>query len=345
MAMDQYDGANRVDLDFWNYQSLREKKEIQLMTKRSKILLPLIALLLAANLFFWFRDPSRQSLDFDPMAFAVEDTASLSSITFEKTGLSSLLEKSESGWTVNSEFPVDANLLRVFKSVMTQLRVKRQISDQELQSLVSRIRNEGTEVSITSNDGKLLFTVLGNETKTRTYFITADSETGYEVEIPGYSDYIGGIFNLQPNQWRDRLIFSGNWRTIQSLTIDYTNEQYGDLDIRFEGDFFTVKGVQELDSNQVVGFFDQFSYLQANEIITGTNYPRYDSLKETAPFLTMNIDDIKLPDTYQLKIFPPLEGESVLLVTDNKGEMMVFSENRIQNFFAQPQDFIYQPAK
>ena len=315
------------------------------MTKRSKYLLPTIVILLAANLFFWFRDSSKQSLDFDPRAFAVTDTAKVNIIAFKRTGKSSLLQKKDSGWILNEEYPVDGNLLRVFKSVMTRLRVKRKISEQELQDILQRVEEDGTEVSITLNEGKLLFTVIGNETRTRTYFVSADRQSGYEVEIPGYSEYIGGIFTLQPNQWRDRLIFNGNWRTIQSLTIDYSNEQYGDLDIRFKGDFFEVKGVEELDSSQVVGFFDQFSYLQANEIITGTDFPRYDSLKDTAPFLTMTINDIKLPENYQLEIFPPLEGESVLLVTDNKDEMMVFSENRIQNFFAQPQDFIYQGPK
>lgn len=313
------------------------------MSKKAIRLIIWVFILAAANVLVAFWEPGRQNLNFDPTAYAVTDTSAYVSMSFTFNAQQNRIERTTNGWELNNRYKVDRNLLRVFQSVMQQIRIKRKLGETELTELTQRLKNDGTRVDLTLNEGKLIFHILGNEMMTKTYALSEDLSEGFEVEIPGYNDYLGSIFALKTSQWRDRTIFSGNWRTIQSLAIDYSSDKYGDLEIWFEDDFFKVKGVNAIDSNQVVGYFEQFQYLQANEMIEKGAYERYDSLTETTPFLKMKINDIKLEESYEITIFPPLENEKILLVTDNKGNMMVFDENRIQNYFAQPQDFIYQP--
>ena len=182
------------------------------------------------------------------------------------------------------------------------------------------------------------FQVLGDANATKTYFLVADE--GYQVEIPGYSDYVGAIFQLRKDQWRDRLVINGNWRSIQKLEVDYAGEGE-DLSIRFADAFFEVSLVDALDSNAVINYLNEFEFLRANERISPGRFPRLDSLAQTAPEAIITIDDIKGSEPLQLVIFPAIPGDQFRLVLDPNNLMAVFEEERVRALLRRPADFKY----
>lgn len=308
------------------------------MKRKNIRLIVFIILLLAVNLIFWTWKPDYERLNYNPERFTILDTASVEKIVLTGKEGENTLARSGSGWVLNGEYPVDENLKKILLSVLNKVRIKRELSEEEIKE-VKRSQGHETKVNVEGVDISP-FTVKGNANLTKTYFLEGDA--GFEVEIPGYSDYVGGVFQLTRDQWRDRMVFSGNWRSIQELVIDYQGLQLQDLKIDFEGDFFMVEGIQEIDSNRVVEYLDNYLFLQANERISKGRFDRYDSLMKTTPDAVISIDDIKSEQTVRFSIFPPLEGERLRLVVDDQSEMMVFDRRRLELLFATPADFKYE---
>ena len=182
----------------------------------------------------------------------------------------------------------------------------------------------------------------GNATKTKTYASLEGSEESYEIYIPGYNEYVGGIFELHPDQWRDRLVLNGSWRTIQNLEINYRDKAREDIIINFEEEFFEVAGVSSLDSTAVIDYLNQFQYFQANEWISKGRFMRYDSLSKMPPLATLKIETINTTDPIWVEIFPKINGESFHLAQTYDGSMMVIDQSRVKNILAKRTLFQYK---
>ena len=155
--------------------------------------------------------------------------------------------------------------------------------------------------------------------------------------MPGYKDNVVDIFLLHPDQWRDRLVLDASWRSIQELSLTRRNED--PLTLTFDDKFFLVNGSTAQDSSAVVDYLNQFQYFEANEMLSAGRFPRFDSLAQTQPLATIEIDDIKQGEPIQLSIFPTLDNQAYHLVI-SEGEMMVIDAGRVEGLLASAQDFL-----
>jgi hypothetical protein len=294
------------------------------MEKKNKVLFAVVLLVLIANVILFFLPGKGSKTNFDEGMFAVSDTASLQTIqlTFQKKTID--LSRSDNGWELNGRYKMDEGLRRLLFSIMQRVRVKRPLHVAVEDGVKVKLNNE-------------LFTVSGNATQTKTYF-TKDGKS-YEVEIPGYRDYLAGIFELNADQWRDRLVYNGSWRTIQRVSVDYLSADERDFEIAFNEQFFTVSGVNELDSGRVVDYLNQFQYLQANERISRGRFTRYDSLAETQPLVKINLESINYATPESLFIYPSIGKEAFHLVKNGVGELVIFDRKRLNNILLSKDDF------
>ncbi len=307
------------------------------MRTRNIRLFIILIILATGNMFLLLRDPGMSRLGFEPDLFSIADTTQIESIEINgPKGL--IIIKRSDNWMVDSMHSADPNVLRLLFAVMNRVTVSRELGETELEQLSG---SSFIKVSIDFSDvSKMSFDVTGDLNATKTFFFRDDN--GYEVEIPGYRDYVGGIFQLDKDQWKDRLIFNGNWRTIQKLDFNYTAADKNDFMIAFAGQFFEIDGLNQIDSNAVVGYLDEFEFLQANERLSPGKFERFDSLSRTSPEIIITVEDIKYQDTQSIKLFPILDGDNVRLVLDTKNQLTVFDENRIRNLFRVKSDFVYQ---
>ncbi len=212
---------------------------------------------------------------------------------------------------------------------MKHVIVKRPVSVEVENGILVSLKLDGQE--------DLDFEVSGNAMKTKSYF-TKDGQT-YEVEIPGYRDYLAGIFELKPNQWRDRVIFDGSWRTIQRLTLDYRDADQNDFEISFNETFFQVSDIQQMDSSSVVEYLNEFQNWKANERLGRGAFDKYDSLAATSPYAILSIESINYTNEQVFSIYAPLKNDGFVLVTNQSGEMMVFDRQRISRILLKKDDF------
>ena len=290
------------------------------MKGRIKRLTGVVVILLIANLFFFFSENDSSSLSFADDMFAVQDTSTLSSIK-----IGEILLKKQGMWRVG-DHAADPAFVNFLVNVLVRVRVNKPVGEMSSEDAIPvQINNEST------------FYFTSNETKTKTYFILEDE--GYEMEIPGFSDYVGEIFELEKDLWRDRLVYDGSWRTIQLLTLDYTQSDENDFSIQFEKDFFKMEGIQALDTATMMDYLNQFQYFQANERISKGRIPAMDSIALTKPIAVLRIDDINIKQQILFTIYQKRSEDAFHLMLDPNGEMIAVDAPRVANILLKKADF------
>ena len=295
-------------------------------------------LLIISNLLLFNLKPELVNLSFDPDLFMVRDTSEIERFQFQSKVLNHYFSRQE-GWKINNKFPSDPNLLKMLFMVSKRVKVSRALTGNEKNQLLNRNEEMGTLVILTVDGREQSYSVVGNSNKTKTYFI--QNEEVYQVNIPGYQDFLASIYKLKLDQWRNRLVFKGNWRTIQKIEVVYPEKSDKNFVIRFEETFYKVDGLKEIDSSAVVTYLNQFEYLQANERISLGFSSAYDSLSQTVPEMIISISDIKYKLPIEIKIFPELPGQSIRLIMDQDDELMVFESKRILAYFKSRSDFVF----
>ena len=295
---------------------------------KTTIYIVLIIALLGANLFLILNDGS-QSSSLDKSYLEAYASQEITEIRFTNNQQQEVaLVKSEGAWRLNEKYSADENFINTLLSILPRIEVVRDVGEWEGELL-------GEIELYFGENGGLQFQFASNLTKTKSYFI--NDGAAQEVVVPGYRDNVVDVFTLHPDQWRNRMVFDGSWRSIQKLTIENSNLE--PVEIKFDDQFFMINGNAPQDSSAVVDYLNQFQYFEANEMISKGRFPRFDSLLSTDPMAVLMIEDIKSEDEISFQIYPSLRGQAYHLVT--KGEkMMVIDARRVQRLLATSQDFL-----
>lgn len=293
------------------------------MSKSTKYIVA-IALLLVANFWLFFSgrgDGIKSSVKY----FDTEDLEGVSAFKFSNATDTIQISMTGEGWMLNDEYLADQGFVNTLISILKRVEVGSTIENWDRESLGS------VEVEFDFNS-RYRFQYSSNPNKTRSYFV---SENGVvEVSVPGYRDNVIDIFMLHPDQWRDRTILDGSWRTIQNVTVE--NERGDDFQISFDEKFFLVDGNQPVDSSSVIGYLNQFQRFQANEMISPSRFEEMDSIAGTRAFARILIDDIKYETPIRLEIFPSKPNQSYHLVKDQDGQRMVIDARRVRQILTNP---------
>lgn len=292
------------------------------MSKSAKYLIAIV-LLIMANLWLFFTGNSNNTQKADKY-FRVEDMESVSRFLFVVNEDTTKIERTGEGWMLNDLYPADERFVNTLISVLERVEVGRTIEDWDRDVMGS------VEVEFDFNS-RYSFQFATNPNKTKTYFISEGMVK--EVAVPGYRDNVAAIFMLHPDQWRERLVIDGSWRTIQKLTVDKAKANF---EITFDDTFFLVNGQAPSDSSAIVSYLNQFQQFQANEMVSPGRFPRLDSLFKTDPMATVLIEDIKRESPFILHIYPNLDSQAYHLAIDGDGQRMVLDAGRVQRVLSHP---------
>ena len=273
--------------------------------------------------------------------FSIQDTAKVDQISINSAKENLQLTKVNGTWLLNDEFKAEQNIVKILLSILKDVEVTRSVPNAQQGEISASIKENGFLVKI-YGDGELFnsFYSSGNENKTVSYFMEFDKTQPYITNIPGYGSYIAGIFEIPVNDWRDRLILSTNWRTLQKLNINYTEFPEYDLAIQFNFNFLTVEGVQVLDTSKMMAFIDEFNFLQTDRYLVKGQNEKYDSLLQTPATVSLSIEDINSANSKNITFFPLLPDDPMMLGYVKEDEQMVlFEAQRIQQLFAVKDDF------
>ncbi len=313
------------------------------MSQKNKniTLLVILGLLVVSMIALGIQDDTNFNTMEDKDIFSVPDTSMVDLISIKVKEKTIQLKKTNSNWVINEKHAADKNMIRVLLSILKDVEILRIVPNTQQKDIAQDILDNGFIIEIYNGD-KIInsFYIAGNSNKTITYMMSVDKQDPMIVSLPGYENYVAGIFEIAENDWRDRTILSTNWRTLQKLRISYTEYPEYNLNIKFDFNFLTIEGVSPLDTTRMMAYIGEFNSLQADRFINKGQIPQYDSLLRTPPTVTMTIVDIDSKNSKTIAFFPMIKHDPMMLAyIKEDAQMALFEAARIQNLFAIKSDF------
>ncbi len=310
------------------------------MQKRKNIrLLIIFLLLLAWTLIFINLRESGKRISVDENKFAVMDTASIEKIIIHKSSAEEIiLEKKTGQWRVNDFYNLDPSMKTVLMAVLNQVRVKRSVPKNMIQSISFDLDQHGALIDIMMDDGTTKNFIAGGNGFSISYF-KYPGEDPLIVYLPGYESYVSGIFDVTVNDWRDRLIFQTSWLGLKELSIVYPDRPDDNVVIKPENNLYSIENISDLDTVALMNYIDEMSYFYTDQFVSPGQIPVYDSLMGTIPEVLFSVNAIGLENIVRIRFYPLLPGENVRLGVINEKDMCLFAEQRIRYAFKKRNDF------
>jgi hypothetical protein len=310
------------------------------MQRNKNIILLIVFLsLIVWTIIYLNLENGETGISLDEDKFSIKDTTSISIINIIGNSISNTLEKHNTHWIVNGKYPMDPSMHKVLMSVLFQVKVKRTVPKNDLERIKNDIQKNGYVVEIINSDGHKNTFYAGGNGISLSYFMS-DENIPYVVHLPGYESYVTGIFEVQENDWRDRLVFQTSWLGIKSLKLTYFEDPGNNVLITAENDLYRISGVEHLDTAELMSFFDEISYFFTDRYINPGQIPSYDSLKSTKPFASMIVYSLGMMEPVTIDFYKQLPGENVMFGVLNNEQMCLFGTRRINEVFKRRKDFI-----
>lgn len=308
-------------------------------------LLGILVLLIICSIILGVTDYSSVNTIENRKIFSVQDTSKVDHISIKSKSETIQLSKVDGLWMLNDTYKAEANIVKVLLSILKDVEVIRNVPKTQTENIADHIRENGFLIEISGDENLMqTFYSSGNNNKTVSYIMRDNENNPSIINIPGYESYVAGIFEISANDWRERVILSTNWRTLQKLHIDYAEYPELSLNIKFEFNFLNVEGVTNLDTAKMMSFIDKFNYLQTDRYINKGQYERYDSLLQTPKTVSMAIEDINERNSRTIDFFPLIPDDPMMLgYVKEDDQMVLFEANRIQKIFAVKSDFEAKP--
>lgn len=312
------------------------------MTKVKKLGAIFISLLIL-SVILHFAGKKKTISATDKALFSIADTTQIQSLNIETDGQNIAVVRGENQWMLNDKYKADPQLIYLFQRILQAVETQRPVSQSNFDVIRSELETTGRKLEITMANGSTrTFYAGGNQAKSTAYFANEDLSQIFIVVIPGYKTYVSGIFELTLNQWRDRTLFNSSWRTLQNLNIDYNHQNKQDLDISFDGQFLSVKDVNNLDTAAMMNYLQPLENFQLNDYLEQGSFPRYDSLLATTPLAKITVRDIDESNNLDLTVFRKIKGERFYLLVNDSKEMIVVDQGRMNKILVQPSAFMRQ---
>jgi hypothetical protein len=296
------------------------------MTKKNWGLMIVLLVLGGTFAVLTTRTGMSTSLQVDEDLFAVADTAAIQRIELQQAGGQQvqLLDRNARGWRLNQEHPADPRLMRLLLSVLHNVEVKRPVARNQQAPIRQNILQQGTRVRVYDGAGlQQDFYAGGIEERQLSYFMK--DELAYVMELPGYINYISGIFQLNEHNLRDKTLFRANHFNLQAVRVEYPGQEEENVQINFDGERLEVEGVVRPDSIMLLEFLDLFNGLQAVGYVDTQEFPELDSLLQQQPQAIISVSTVQQPEGKHLEVYPgilenryrlsrlPTEEQAVLL--------------------------------
>lgn len=245
------------------------------------------------------------SVRFDQDLFKVENPDEIDHITLESAKGKIDLRYQPSGWVVNEKYAADADLIRVLFATLMQNEPRQPVAARIRDSLSADLMRNGVHVTVRAGETIVRsFYAGGNSTKTRAYFMEGGGGDVYLMTIPGYRVYVSGVYELDENGFRNKFVFSFDWKNFTSLKTYFPSKPSENFTVSLQKNFFTIDGMQA-DTARLNTFLNDVSLLTVESY---ANPGAFDTIPQ--PLMEIVVTDVASRH-YRLKIFNPEKSAQV----------------------------------
>lgn len=307
---------------------MQKQKNIRLLISLSIIIL-LIALIP-------FLKESRDGFSFDKNQFTLNDQAVITDVILISESARNKLSFENGTWQVNSTYQLDPNMRDVFFSVLSKLQIRRAVSEAQNDSISSLSKKHGIQVTILNNQDIIKNYWIRGDNESQTSYLTDESAQSYIVHIPGYRSYVAGIFEVPENDWRTRRVFSALFTNLNSLKINFSNEE---IEFHYKDSFFEISGIKA-DSTQLITSLERLLFLQTDQFLQPSEILKYidDDFSYDNPSISILVTKISGAEE-TVKVFDTEEEYSFYLGITPDSSYCLFNKKRLNKILVKMSDF------
>lgn len=311
-----------------------------MLRKRSIFLFIVLIALMGVTLVLTSIEEQNQGTFENDEVFAIEDVSRINRIVMEGPEERNELTKDKEVWRIQKQYEADPEMAEVLLKVLNEVRIKRPAPANLSGRITTELDNKGIHVKLYEGDSLIGSFLAGGDLEKRvSYFSNSESGAPMIVYIPGYSNYVSGIFELKEADWRNRVIFHSNWTSLQNVKVTYPEEPLNNFEIIFKDNFFDMPQVEQVDTAKMMAYIELFNYVEAENYISREKFPHLDSLLNTTPFVEFNVEDINSKKSNTLKLFGPVHHDKTILGIVGEGQVAVLKYPKIQNLIKKHSEF------
>lgn len=296
-------------------------------SRNTLLLVVLLVLIGAAAYFFSNKGSDKSTLNNEESAFAVADTASVNKIFIAyKNGESHTLERKPGNtWMLDNKYEAQKNQVNILLETLKRMEVKRPADKASRNTAIREFATLGRKVEIYQN-GKLTKTFfVGQPTDNDlgTYFIMQDSENPYVMHIPGFNGFLNTRFDITELYWRSVPVFRSTPETLQELSIEYTGRAADNLNIRKEGNQFSVAGLAQPNQEDVKAYLDNYKFVNGEFYVPNPMKKVSDSLALKTPVARVSVKDANPAKSRTISLYiKPGELDRLMALDERSHEIM-----------------------
>lgn len=301
------------------------------MQKKKNIFLLMSLVVLVAVTLVVYRLGREETSFADERIFKVDDLSVVDSVMLMSPDDTVSLHYDGARWRVNSAY-ADGQLVDVLFATLQGIKPRRPVAEMVRDTVEEELRERGVTVSLFAGTELVkIFLAGGNERKTEAYFMDPETGVPYLVTIPGYRVYASGIFELDESGWRDKYVFSFNWRNFQQLEATFPGAASKNFTVAMSEGHVEIEGVNEPDTARLNEFLDKVSLLTVNKYLSGDELLR-DSLLRQQPDMHIRVKDIAARE-FALAIYSRENPSGDVLTLVNGSQPALIGSGKIGGIF------------
>ncbi len=275
------------------------------MNKNRNLLIITIVLAVLAAVLLYSR--SKSTLNPEISEFAVKDTASITKIYMvDKFDQQVLLERSPSGWRLNSKYGARHENLDVLLNTLANMEVREPVAKAAHDNVLKIMAAKSVKVEVYQNKnlidiGKLKLFPREKLTKTfyigdatmdnfGTFALMENASSPVVLYLPGLRGYIASRFSTSETDWRVHTVFNKKLPDIKSISIEFIDnpqESYKVENINNEKlKLISLSNNTEVpgyDTIRLVSWVNSFRNIRYESLMNDMEPQRRDSIMDAAP--------------------------------------------------------------
>jgi hypothetical protein len=264
--------------------------------KKYKYHLIATAVLVGIALFLFLKDKSG-TLRVDAKAFAVADTAGVTSITITNNQAKLVLERSGTGWRINQNFNAKPHAVRALLSLLTSLEIGAPVPKSMKQQVLSSFNDNVVSVSVESS-GTITkaFRISGNDQlKIGSVGMLKDDTDPYVIHLPNFEGNLYSLFSTNSLLWRDKTIFRYRPADILSIEVVYSDNPNASFAYHFMGmdnlqiESLKTRATIKLNKETAQNYLTNFASLSFESLVINRTKEVRDSLTRQKPLCTITV--------------------------------------------------------
>ena len=307
--------------------------------KRNLRLLGVLAILIVVSMVLGFSGSDGSSYNIDKRIFAVDPNTVISDVVLKRQQDELRFSYTDQQWVVNNKFLMDIRIRDTFFGILSALEVRRPVAGNQRDSIAGWLAENGVGVEVSYVDEPVKSYTIGGDEERGVTYVMGDDREPYIARLPGFQNYIAGIFSVPELDWKNRAVFNTDWLSMGGLTWDYVDEEKDDIEFVPGDPLFTIENLPNIDSTRAMNYLEEIVFLQVDRFILSEEADQY----RTAPYLMCTLNDRQLGDQTMV-VYEPNEGQPLTLVEINGKEYGLMRWSRISGYFLEPADLTTPPS-